>query len=99
MVWLVVVRTIGWAYAAMFRPLMRTTAWVYAILWVVFGPLNILDAFIWKASLSEPIEWLVYTAAHILQFALGYYLLRYLWCSSRPSRQETARRDAQQPAP
>jgi hypothetical protein len=24
------VRTISWAYAAMFRPLMLTTAWVYA---------------------------------------------------------------------
>jgi hypothetical protein len=93
MVWLVVVRTIGWAYAAMFRPLMRTTAWVYAILWVVFGPLNILHAF------SRTSEWLIHTAAHILQFALGYYLLRYLWRSSRPSRQDTLARDAQQPAP
>ena len=94
MMWLIVLRTIGWAYAAMFRPLMRPTAWVYAILWVVFGPLNILNAFTSRTS-----EWLFYTAAHILQFALGYYLLRYLWRSSRPSRQETARRDAQQPAP
>jgi hypothetical protein len=93
MVWLVVVRTIGWAYAAMFRPLIRTTAWVYAILWVVFGPLNILNAF------TRTSEWLFYTAADILQLVLGYYLLRYLWRSSRPSRQGTVRRDSQQPAP
>jgi hypothetical protein len=96
MVWFVVVRTIDWAYAAMFRPLMRTTAGVYAILWVVFGPLNILDAFIRIVRLSP--EGLFYTAAHILQFALGYYLLRHLWRSSRPSRQETVGLDTQQPA-
>jgi hypothetical protein len=99
MVWLVVVRTIGWAYVAMFRPLMLTTAWVCAILWVVSGPLNILNAFIVKASLSRMTEWLSYTAAHIVQFALGYYLLRYLWRSSRAAREETVRGDAQQPAP
>jgi hypothetical protein len=65
----------------------------------VFGPLNIFNAFIMKASLSRMTEWLVYTAAHIVQFALGCYLLRYLWRSSRAGREEIVRRDAQQPAP
>jgi hypothetical protein len=69
----------------MFRPLIRTTAWVYAFLWVLLGPLNILIAFT-RAS-----DWLLYTVAYILQFAVGYYLLRYLWRSSWPSRQETVR--------
>jgi hypothetical protein len=32
MVWLIVLRIIGWVYAAMFRPLVLTIAWVYAIL-------------------------------------------------------------------
>lgn len=93
MVWLVVWRTIGWASAAMLRPLVLTTAWVYAILWVVLGPLNILLAF------SQTSEWLIDTAAHIVQFALGYHLLRYLWRSSRPSWEDTVGRDAQKPAP
>jgi hypothetical protein len=90
MVWSIVC----WAYAAMVRPLIRTTAWVFAILSVVLGPLNVLFAFFGTRK-----GWLIHIAVNILQFVLGYYLLRYLWRSSRPSRQETAGRDAQQPTP
>jgi hypothetical protein len=95
MVWLIVLRTIGWVYAAMFRPLMRTTAWVFAILWVMFGPLSIFNALVVKVSLTE-------TTAHVVQFGLGIYLIRYLWRSSWPSRQETVRlgkSDALRPTP
>ena len=86
---------IRWVYEAMLRPLMLTTAWVYAVLWVMFGPLSIFNALVRKFSLME-------TTAHVVQFAVGIYLIRYLWRSSWPSRQETARlakNDVQRPAP
>jgi hypothetical protein len=101
MVWLIALRTIGWVYTAMCRPLMRTTAWVYAIFWTMFGPLNIFNAFIVNPSPMDT-EWLIHTTLHVLQFALGLFLMRYLWRSSWPSRQETVRLgkiDAQRPAP
>ena len=85
--WLIVLRTIGWVYAAMFRPLILTTAWVYAVLWVMLGPLNILLTLMVPAvkfSLTE-------TGLHVVQFALGLYLMRYLCRSSWSSRQETVR--------